>query len=124
MADGGTVGGARAPYGDKVLTYLAPGEEVITNRNGEADRFRADRALIEFAPQGRPTISDDVIVLGRGKPMPRMFVKPACPTSKRGSSVEPLMTAMQSPRRIASTPSWMSSQGGGMASSYRSLSTP
>ena len=29
-------------------------------------KFRADRALIEFAPQGRPTISDDVIVLGRG----------------------------------------------------------
>jgi translocation and assembly module TamB len=33
-------------------------------------RFRADRALIEFAPQGRPTISDDVLVLGRGKPVP------------------------------------------------------
>lgn len=33
-------------------------------------RFRADRALIEFAPQGRPTISDDVIVLGRGAPKP------------------------------------------------------
>ena len=31
---------------------------------------KVDRALIEFAPQGRPTISDDVIVLGRGKPMP------------------------------------------------------
>ena len=33
-------------------------------------RFKADRALIEFAPQGRPTISDDVIVLGRGAPAP------------------------------------------------------
>ncbi|HBI68162.1 MAG TPA: hypothetical protein DDZ22_03795, partial [Massilia sp.] len=31
-------------------------------------RFKADRALIEFAPQGRPTISEDVIVLGRGAP--------------------------------------------------------
>lgn len=31
-------------------------------------RFKADRALIEFAPQGRPTMSDDVIVLGRGAP--------------------------------------------------------
>jgi translocation and assembly module TamB len=30
--------------------------------------FRADRALIELAPQGRPTISDDVVVLGREKP--------------------------------------------------------
>ena len=28
-------------------------------------RFRADRALIELAPAERPTISDDVIVLGR-----------------------------------------------------------
>ncbi|NGZ99617.1 hypothetical protein G5V59_02470 [Nocardioides sp. W3-2-3] len=43
-AEGGTVQGPRHPYGDKVLTYLAPGEEVITNRNGQADRFRADRA--------------------------------------------------------------------------------
>jgi translocation and assembly module TamB len=27
--------------------------------------FKADRALVEFAPQDRPTLSDDVIVLGR-----------------------------------------------------------
>ncbi|MFL6672184.1 MAG: translocation/assembly module TamB domain-containing protein [Massilia sp.] len=31
-------------------------------------RFKADRALIELAPQGRPTMSDDVVVLGRGAP--------------------------------------------------------
>ncbi len=31
-------------------------------------KFRADRALIELAPQDRPTLSDDVIVLGRTKP--------------------------------------------------------
>lgn len=43
-ADGGTVPGQRMPYGDKVLIHAAPGEEIITNRNGEADRFRADRA--------------------------------------------------------------------------------
>jgi hypothetical protein len=43
-AAGWTVSGPRDPYGDKVLAYLAPGEEVITNRHGEADRFRADRA--------------------------------------------------------------------------------
>jgi translocation and assembly module TamB len=30
-------------------------------------RVQVDRALIEFAPQGRPTMSDDVIVLGRGQ---------------------------------------------------------
>lgn len=43
-ADGGTVPGARHPYGDKMLILAAPGEEVITNRHGEADQFRADRA--------------------------------------------------------------------------------
>ena len=43
-ADGMTVPGQRHPYGDKVLAYLAPGEEVITNRRGEADQFRRDRA--------------------------------------------------------------------------------
>jgi translocation and assembly module TamB len=30
-------------------------------------KFKADRALIELAPQSRPTLSDDVIVLGRDK---------------------------------------------------------
>ena len=44
LADGGTVPGQRTPYGDKVLRWLAPGEEVISNRRGEADRFRALRA--------------------------------------------------------------------------------
>lgn len=56
QADGGTVLGQRHPYGDKVLTMLAPGEEVITNRNGEADRFRADRAagrIPAYADGGR-----------------------------------------------------------------------
>lgn len=31
-------------------------------------KFRADRALVELAPQDRPTLSEDVIVLGRTKP--------------------------------------------------------
>lgn len=43
-ADGGMVAGPRFPYGDKVLSWLAPGEEVISNRYGQADQFRADRA--------------------------------------------------------------------------------
>ena len=42
---------------------------------------------------------------GRGMPIPRMFEKPAWPTSSRGDSVEPAMTAMQSPRRMASAAS-------------------
>ncbi|MBQ5948216.1 translocation/assembly module TamB domain-containing protein [Massilia sp. ST3] len=36
------------------------------NRFELEGRFKTDRALIELAPQGRPTMSDDVIVLGRG----------------------------------------------------------
>jgi hypothetical protein len=44
IAAGGTVPGPRTPYGDKVLAHLAPGEEVISNSHGQADRFRSDRA--------------------------------------------------------------------------------
>lgn len=40
-ADGGTILGHRYPYRDKVLAYLAPGEEVISNRYGQADKHRA-----------------------------------------------------------------------------------
>jgi hypothetical protein len=39
-ADGMTVPGQRHPYGDKDLYALAPGEEVISNRHGQADRHR------------------------------------------------------------------------------------
>lgn len=40
VADGGTIGGQRQPYGDKAFYMLAPGEEVISNRYGQADRHR------------------------------------------------------------------------------------
>lgn len=40
IADGGTIDGPRYPYGDKVFAYVAPGEEVISNRFGQADRWR------------------------------------------------------------------------------------
>lgn len=43
-ADGGEIPGQRQPYGDKVLIWAAPGEEVISNRHGQADAFRRDRA--------------------------------------------------------------------------------
>lgn len=68
-ADGGTVPGQRYPYGDRTLILAAPGEEIITNRNGEADRFRADRAAgripryadggtVAGSPRDRAPISD------------------------------------------------------------------
>lgn len=41
QADGGTIAGARHPYGDKVLTPTAPGEFVMSNRYGQADKNRA-----------------------------------------------------------------------------------
>jgi translocation and assembly module TamB len=43
--------------------------------------FKADRALVELAPQDRPTISDDVIVLGRGN---------AAPTTAKKQTAVPL----------------------------------
>lgn len=39
-ADGATIPGARFPYGDRVPALLAPGEEIISNRFGQADRHR------------------------------------------------------------------------------------
>ncbi len=40
-ADGATVVGApRQPYGDKVLYAVAPGEEIVSNRFGQADKHR------------------------------------------------------------------------------------
>lgn len=39
-ADGTTVPGSRYPYGDRVPALLAPTEEVISNRYGQADRWR------------------------------------------------------------------------------------
>jgi translocation and assembly module TamB len=41
--------------------------------------FRADRALVELAPLDRPTISDDVIVLGRGSAAPAPKKEAAVP---------------------------------------------
>jgi translocation and assembly module TamB len=41
--------------------------------------FKADRALVELAPQDRPTISDDVIVLGRGNAAAAPAKKTAVP---------------------------------------------
>lgn len=40
-AAGGTVEGQRQPYGDKVLTPTAPGEEITPNDRGQADKNRA-----------------------------------------------------------------------------------
>jgi hypothetical protein len=64
-AGGGTIPGPRAPYGDRVLRLLAPGEEVISNRYGQADRHRpllkrinargmADGGTVTADPSGDP----------------------------------------------------------------------
>ena len=42
QAGGGTVPKTGLPYADRHLYLLADGEEIITNRNGEADRNRAE----------------------------------------------------------------------------------
>jgi translocation and assembly module TamB len=51
-------------------TLVVTGQSTLTRdakRFSLEGKFKADRALIELAPQGRPTMSDDVIVLGRSK---------------------------------------------------------
>ncbi|MET0857293.1 MAG: translocation/assembly module TamB domain-containing protein, partial [Telluria sp.] len=43
-------------------------------------KFKVDRALVELAPQGRPVLSDDVVVIGRGKGgLPVKDAAPAMP---------------------------------------------
>lgn len=60
-ADGGSVPKDGGPYADRFLYRLAPGEEIISNRYGQADRFRADRAAgripgyAEGGTVGRPS---------------------------------------------------------------------
>ncbi|GAB3381908.1 translocation/assembly module TamB domain-containing protein [Massilia agri] len=65
---------------DKLEALSRPDRTVVLSGKAslvrDSERFalegnvRADRALIEFAPQGRPTMSDDVIVLGQGGAKP------------------------------------------------------
>jgi translocation and assembly module TamB len=52
-------------------TVVVSGEATLVRdaqRFALEGKFRADRALVELAPQGRPTMSDDVVVLGREAP--------------------------------------------------------
>ncbi|MBC7454617.1 MAG: translocation/assembly module TamB domain-containing protein [Massilia sp.] len=50
-------------------------------------KFKADRALIELAPQDRPTLSDDIIVVGRTKPG-TVAEKPAAPSMPLAIDIE------------------------------------
>ena len=51
-ADGGTVPKTGRPYADRHLYMLADGEEVISNRRGQADRFRPLLKAINNAADG------------------------------------------------------------------------
>ncbi|MCL8026308.1 phage tail tape measure protein [Nocardioides bruguierae] len=51
-ADGSTVPHDGGPYGDRYLYMLAPGEEVVSNRRGQADRFRPLLKAINNAADG------------------------------------------------------------------------
>jgi translocation and assembly module TamB len=49
-------------------TVVVSGQSILTRDAKHftlEGKFRADRALVELAPLGRPTMSDDVVVLGR-----------------------------------------------------------
>lgn len=74
---GGLAGANLRLTADKLEALSRPDRTVVVSGQAtlvrDANRFEldgaftADRALIELAPQNRPTISDDVIVLGRGR---------------------------------------------------------
>ncbi|MFS3128670.1 hypothetical protein ACLM5J_09720 [Nocardioides sp. Bht2] len=51
-ADGGTIPKDGLPYADRYHYMLAPGEEVISNRRGQADRFRPLLKAINAAADG------------------------------------------------------------------------
>lgn len=109
-ADGGTIGGApRHPYGDKVMRWVAPGEEVISNRHGQADQHRALlKAINSRRYAGGGTVTD-----GRG------------PRSTSGSSYGQidytrLATAMSAIRPPAPLYGDVTVNGGGEAF-YRQL---
>ncbi|WLI89575.1 translocation/assembly module TamB domain-containing protein [Massilia sp. R2A-15] len=53
---------------DRTLVVTGQSTLVRDARHFTLDgKFKADRALVELAPQGRPVLSDDVVVLGRDK---------------------------------------------------------
>ncbi|MDL2357353.1 MAG: translocation/assembly module TamB domain-containing protein [Pseudomonadota bacterium] len=65
-------------------TVVVSGQSTLTRdakRFALEGKFKADRALIELAPQGRPVLSDDVVVLGRGKTGLPVKEAPAMPLS-------------------------------------------
>ncbi|NML62728.1 hypothetical protein HHL21_16905 [Massilia sp. RP-1-19] len=74
---------------NKLEALSRPDRTVVVSGTGTVNRtatsfnvdgkFRVDRALVELAPQGRPTLSDDVIVLGRTSAAARAREKAAMP---------------------------------------------
>jgi translocation and assembly module TamB len=72
---------------DRTLVLSGESTLVRDNKRFQLDgKFRADRALIELAPQGRPTLSDDVIVLGRTRA--GTVEKPAAPSMPLTYNIE------------------------------------
>lgn len=70
-ADGGTVPKTGLPYADRHLYVLADGEEVTTNRNGEADAARKALKLIN-----RGLLTDKMLGLAAGGTAGRRFPQP------------------------------------------------
>ncbi|MCC6069509.1 translocation/assembly module TamB domain-containing protein [Massilia sp. GCM10020059] len=74
---------------NKLEALSRPDRTVVVTGTGTVNRtatsfnvdgkFRVDRALVELAPQGRPTMSDDVIVLGRTSAAAKAREKAAIP---------------------------------------------
>ncbi|MES2015273.1 MAG: translocation/assembly module TamB domain-containing protein [Pseudomonadota bacterium] len=72
---------------DRTLVLSGESTLVRDNKRFQLDgKFKAERALIELAPQDRPTLSDDVIVLGRTKA--GTIAKPAAPAMPLSYNLE------------------------------------
>ncbi|MFL6657860.1 MAG: translocation/assembly module TamB domain-containing protein [Massilia sp.] len=72
---------------DRTVVVSGTSTLVRDNKHFQLDgKFKADRALIELAPQDRPTLSDDVVVIGRGKS--GTIEKPASPSMPLSFDIE------------------------------------
>lgn len=116
---------------DKLEALSRPDRTVVLSGKAslvrDAERFalegnvRADRALIEFAPQGRPTMSDDVIVLGQGgaKPVPSNKKK----NCRSRSTCAPTSVKSSACAASASTPRWPATSACARSAPARRAST-
>lgn len=81
LASGGTVPGPRYPYRDKMLTVTAPGEEIISNRFGQADKNRAALKAANAGAKLAVVGYADGGTVQRSRPVERRELRPLAASS-------------------------------------------